>query len=386
MVLGIPAPAAGFAEDAPPALSRIDGDWAGKLDAGTIKLRLVLHVHTKEGKTLATMDSPDQNANGLPATVTLDGDRVRISVKGAAGSFDGVLNADGGSLVGQWGGAPTTLTRVAPGWNAGLTKPQIPTKPYPYREDLVASQGGGEGVRLGATLTVPSGQAPFPAVVLIAGSGGHARDEAVFGHPIFLVLADYLTRHGIAVLRYDKRGIGQSTGDFATATSMDFTADAGASVAYLKTRPEIDPRRIGLVGHSEGGIIAPILAERDPAVAFIVLMAGPGLPGDQIIMAQTRAAAVAAGTPEASIAARSRGQDEESEAFVGAGLFEVHELGAAIELDGFHLEGHLGEDFVEEDRGGLGGGTLKGAHSGEGGQSFHLKADSDSGRRRTTIR
>ena len=157
--------------------------------------------------------------------------------------------------------------------------------------------------RLAGTLTLPQGRGPFPAVVLIAGSGAARRDESVFGHAIFLVLADHLTRHGIAVLRYDKRGLGQSTGDYAAATSTDFAADAEAGVAYLKTRPEIDRGRIGLIGHSEGGLIAPMVAERDPAVASLVLMAGSGVPGDQIIMAQSRAIAAAAGVPEAALAA-----------------------------------------------------------------------------------
>ena len=284
--------------------SRLEGDWAGKLDAGAFKLRLILHVHTKDGATAATLDSPDQNANGLLATLTLDGDHLRISARGAAGSFDGALTADGASLVGKWSGAPTTFTRLAPGATAAaLNRPQTPVKPYPYREELVAYESSAANVRLSGTLTMPQGSGPFPAVVLIAGSGPQTRDENVFGHAIFLVLADHLTRHGIAVLRYDKRGLGQSTGDYAAATSGDFAADADAGFHYLKTRPEIDAKRIGLIGHSEGGVIAPMVAESDPAVAFLVLMAGSGVPGDQIIMAQSKAIAAAAGASEAALAA-----------------------------------------------------------------------------------
>jgi pimeloyl-ACP methyl ester carboxylesterase len=309
MTLGTVTPAAASADDtsaAPAAadadLSRLEGDWAGKLDAGAFKLRLVLHVHTNAGTTAATMDSPDQNANGLPATVTLDGGHVRISAQGAAGSFDGQLTADGAGLVGQWSGAPTTFTRQAIGPTAAPVRPQIPAKPYPYREETVTYPGGTAPVHISGTLTIPQGVGPFPAVLLIAGSGPQARDETVFGHPIFLVLADCLTRHGIAVLRYDKRGIGQSTGDLAAATSKDFAADAEAGVAYLKNRPEIDARRIGLIGHSEGGIIAPMVAETDPSVAFVVLMAGPGVRGDEITMAQARAITGAGGASESAIA------------------------------------------------------------------------------------
>jgi hypothetical protein len=158
-------------------------------------------------------------------------------------------------------------------------------------------------VRLAGTLTLPEGKGPFAAVVLIAGSGANGRDEKVFGHAPFLVLADHLTRHGVAVLRFDKRGVGQSTGDFAAATTADFAADAEAGAAYLRSRPEIDRRRIGLIGHSEGGVIAPMVAERDPAIAFLVLMAGPGVRGDRIIMAQTRAIAAASGAPPAALEA-----------------------------------------------------------------------------------
>jgi pimeloyl-ACP methyl ester carboxylesterase len=311
MVFGLAISTAAIGGDTPssPAVgqgaqSRIEGDWSGKIDAGAFKLRLILHVHTKDGATAATLDSPDQNANGLPATLTLGGDHLRISARGAAGSFDGALTADGASLVGKWSGAPTTFTRLAPGATvAALNRPQTPVKPYPYREELVAYESSAANVRLSGTLTMPQGSGPFPAVVLIAGSGPQTRDENVFGHAIFLVLADHLTRHGIAVLRYDKRGLGQSTGDYAAATSGDFAADADAGFHYLKTRPEIDAKRIGLIGHSEGGVIAPMVAESDPAVAFLVLMAGSGVPGDQIIMAQSKAIAAAAGASEAALAA-----------------------------------------------------------------------------------
>jgi pimeloyl-ACP methyl ester carboxylesterase len=227
---------------------------------------------------------------------------VHITARGAGGAFDGELSADGGSLKGSWSGLPTSFTRLAPGQAApALNRPQTPVKPYPYREEAIAYPGGAAGVRLGATLTLPQGKGPFPAVVLIAGSGPANRDEQALGHSLFLVLADHLTRQGIAVLRYDKRGLFQSTGDAATATSADFAADAEAGVAYLKSRSEIDRRRIGLIGHSEGGIIAPMVANRDPGVAFLVLMAGQGVRGDEVIMGQTRAIAVASGAPPAAL-------------------------------------------------------------------------------------
>ncbi len=299
------AEAAASSPSDPAGSGRLGGDWDGKLDAGAMKLRLVLHVRTVDGAMVATIDSPDQNAAGLPATVTVTGDQVRISATGAHGTFEGALAADGASLIGQWAGAPTTFTRLAPGAAAVPIRPQTPVKPYPYREEMVAYDNAAAHVRLAGTLTLPQGPGPFPAVVLIAGSGAHTRDETVFGHAIFLVLADHLTRHGIAVLRYDKRGLGQSTGDFAAATSRDFASDAEAWVAYLRTRPEIDPRRIGLIGHSEGGVIAPMVVQGDPKVGFLVLMAGSAVPGDRIIMAQARSIAAAAGAPDAALKANA---------------------------------------------------------------------------------
>jgi hypothetical protein len=141
-------------------------------------------------------------------------------------------------------------------------------------------------VTLSGTLTLPRGQGPFPGAVLIAGSGPQDRDEQLAGHRPFLVLSDFLTRHGVAVLRYDKRGIRKSTGSYDTATTFDFAADAEQALAFLKARPEVDAKRLGLLGHSEGGLIGPIVAARSPSAAFLVLLAGPALPGEEILAAQ----------------------------------------------------------------------------------------------------
>ena len=167
-----------------------------------------------------------------------------------------------------------------------LRRPQEPAKPYPYREEEVTFENRPAGINLAGTLTLPKSAGPFPAVILISGSGAQDRDEALAGHRPFLVLADYLTRQGVAVLRVDDRGVGGSTGDSLRATSSDFADDALAGVAYLKGRREIDTARIGLIGHSEGGLVAPLAATRSQDVAFIVLLAGPGLPGEQIIYLQ----------------------------------------------------------------------------------------------------
>ncbi|HXB09339.1 MAG TPA: alpha/beta fold hydrolase, partial [Puia sp.] len=174
-------------------------------------------------------------------------------------------------------------------------RPQEPVKPYPYIEEEVTIENKGAGVVLAGTLTIPPGKGSFPVVVLITGSGPQNRDEEILGHKPFLVIADALTRHGIAVLRYDDRGVAKSTGKFSGATTADFATDVEAAVAWLRTRKDINPHRIGLIGHSEGGLIAPMVAARDKNIRFIVLLAGPGLRGEEVILSQQQLIAQAAG-------------------------------------------------------------------------------------------
>jgi pimeloyl-ACP methyl ester carboxylesterase len=174
-------------------------------------------------------------------------------------------------------------------------RPQTPVRPYPYGEEEVRFENKGAGVTLAGTLTLPAGKGSFPAVVLITGSGPQDRDESLMGHKPFLVIADALTRRGIAVLRYDDRGTARSSGDFRKATTADFATDVEAAVTYLKTRKEINARRIGLIGHSEGGIIAPLVASRNKEIRCIVLLAGPGLRGEEIILSQQQLIAQANG-------------------------------------------------------------------------------------------
>jgi pimeloyl-ACP methyl ester carboxylesterase len=183
------------------------------------------------------------------------------------------------------------LERVREANDLVRRRPQTPVRPYPYREEEVrygnpAAKGR---VTLAGTLTIPQGPGPFPAAMLIAGSGNLDRDENVAGHKLFLVLADFLTRRGIAVLRADKRGAGESSGDSAKALTADYASDVQAGVAFLRIRPEVDAHRIGLVGHSEGGVIAPLVAAKDRDIAFAVLMAAPGVPGEELVAEQTQA-------------------------------------------------------------------------------------------------
>lgn len=280
--------------------SDIDGAWMGTLDTGSVKLRVVFHItNTKDGLT-ATMDSPDQGMNGMPTTsVTRNGASLKIEAKQIAGSYEGTISKDLSQIDGTWsqggGSWPLVLKRVKDAAELNRPRPQNPVKPYPYRDEEVSYENKEQKVTLAATLTIPQGKGPFPTVLLITGSGPQDRDESLMGHKPFLVLSDYLTRKGIAVLRADDRGVGKSTGHFAGATTADFATDAEAGIVYLKTRPEVDAHKIGLVGHSEGGIIAPMVAARDPDVAFIVMMAGSGVPGDQILPEQVLQLSEAAG-------------------------------------------------------------------------------------------
>jgi uncharacterized protein len=182
-------------------------------------------------------------------------------------------------------------------------RPQEPKPPYPYEASEVCYPNEDAGVQLCGTLTLPHGRTKAAAVLLILGSGQLQRDEVVANHKIFLVLADALTRRGLAVLRVDKRGLGKSTGDYARITSVDLADDVLAGVAYLRSRPEIDADHIGLVGHSEGGLIGPMAANRSDHIAFVASLGGPTLPGDQVLLLQSERIARADGLHPSAIAA-----------------------------------------------------------------------------------
>jgi len=295
--------------------SDIDGTWSGLLDFGVQKLHIVFHIlNTEEGLT-ATADSPDQGASGMAVAVTREGSSLRLEMKALAAAFEGKIAADLKTISGTFsqgsGSVPLTLSPTKGAAKIERrTRPQEPVKPYPYKEEEVAYENKAQNVPLAATLTIPPGKGPFPAVVLITGSGPQNRDEALLGHRPFLVLADFLTRHGIVVLRADDRGVGESGGNFATSTTADFATDAEAGIAYLKTRSEADPHKLGLVGHSEGGVIAPMVAARNRDVSFIVMMAGSGVRGDEVSTAQMTAILEASGKSHEE-AAKAAAQNRE---------------------------------------------------------------------------
>ncbi len=281
-----------------------EGIWHGALKVPGQELRIVFTVvRSGDNEWKATLDSPDQGAKGIPVAGTfVRGDTLIFDVKSVTGEYRGVLDREGSIISGTWKQAgmaiPLSLSRTetAP---AAAARPQEPRPPYPYLSEEVVFQNADAGLTLSGTFTKPSSKGPFTAVVLVSGSGPQDRDESVFGHKPFLVLSDYLTRQGIAVLRYDDRGVGQSGGKYQNATTKDFTSDAGAAVEYLMSRKDVSPKRIGLAGHSEGGLVAPLAASKDNRVRFIVMLAGPGMRGDDLLVLQGGKIAEAGGaTPD----------------------------------------------------------------------------------------
>ncbi len=309
ILLALPA-VAGSSGGKTPSL---EGAWLGTLKVPpAASLRIVFNIRANaDGSLTGTLDSPDQGAAGIGISrITVEKEQVKVEVSSIGGGFEGKLNAEGSEMTGQWKQGPAALDLVMKRVKEApkVVRPQEPKKPYPYIDEEVTYQNVQDNFKLAGTLTMPKIGQPFPAVVLITGSGQQNRDEAIFGHRPFLILADYLTRQGIAVLRVDDRGVGGSGGDASQATTEDFARDVLAGVAYLKTRKEIDPKRIGLIGHSEGGNIAPIAATQSSDVAFIVLMAGTGVKGDAILEAQIATVLKMQGADQAAIDAAIQSQ------------------------------------------------------------------------------
>jgi pimeloyl-ACP methyl ester carboxylesterase len=288
--------------ETPAASPNIAGKWLGTITFGSVKLRIAFEIaEAQAGGYTGSMRSIDQNA--LPyhlGAVKLSSDGVRLEMDVIRSVYEGKFTTDGNTIEGNWlqYGTTTPLAIQRVDQFPEIIRPQTPRRPYPYREEDVAYENPSAQVRIAGTLTMPKEKGPFPAVLLIVGSGPLDRDEMVAFHKPFLVLADHLTRQGIAVLRVDKRGVGRTTGDFEEATIYDLADDVRAGVEYLKTRQEIDPKRIGLVGHSEGGVVGPILASQSSDVAFLVMLAGLGQNNGDIIIFQKL------------LAARTRGKDE----------------------------------------------------------------------------
>ena len=261
------------------------GIWEGRLQFPGVELRIVFRIEESAVGTLtAFMLTPDQDDREVLANRVIYRERnLHIEVAAVSGSFNGTLMETDNVIEGIWTQGritqPLLLAKVPEVYRR--PRPQEPQPPYPYESEDVTFENTSAGISLGGTLTLPDTNGPAAAVVLISGGGAQDRDGTMLRHRPFLVLADHLTRNGLAVLRYDDRGVGESAGDRSEATTADYAGDAAAAVAYLRQRPEIDGARIGLIGHSEGGLMAPMIAADDRDIAFVVLLATPGLPGEE---------------------------------------------------------------------------------------------------------
>lgn len=283
-------PTSSFMPDPPP----VAGIWLAELGPAILQFRL---DSGPNDELTGVFDSPAEGATDLPITISTDGDSVTINIPVAAAVFEGTV--DGNTLSGIWTQAgndiPLVFERQAEPY--ALARPQDPAPPYPYTATDVRFDN--DDITLAGTLITPEGAGPFPAAVLISGSGAQDRDETLMGHRPFLVLADALARAGIATLRFDDRGVGESTGNPIGATTQDLATDTLAAVEFLRARTPIGD--VGLIGHSEGGLIAPIVAGMSPDVSFAVLLAGPGLPGSEVLSTQTADLLRAEGMPEDAI-------------------------------------------------------------------------------------
>jgi pimeloyl-ACP methyl ester carboxylesterase len=284
------------------------GDWVGFMDSG---FKVIVHVDKDTaGAYSGSLRTPNGNVTPLD-TITSDGQHLRFANTRLELSYDGDWNA----AQGVWAGRltlgqtyPLAFRRATPDDLAAKVRkrPQedaITAGPRPYTErDVVIPSSA--SVSVAGTYSVPVGKGAFPAVVLVSGTGPNTRDEEVEGHKVFQVLADALNRQGVAVLRYDKRGAGKSTGNYGMATTGDFADDAEAVLTWLAQQPEVRTSSVGIIGHSEGGIVAPMVAIRNPKAAFVIIIAGPGLRGDKLFLLQSALVSASYGTPKDHIARR----------------------------------------------------------------------------------
>lgn len=300
------------ARQSQPAAEIVDvaGTWDGEANVLGQKLRMIFNVtRDEQGNLLAHISIPAQMVRGMAIDeVTLEGDALVFAWKTVNARWELDISDDGRSAEGvlKQNGMefPVTLRRLAEGEviDSAANRPQTPKPPFPYQTTDVEFTSAGDNVKLAGTICMPEGEGPHPAVVFITGSGPQDRDETLFDHKPFLVLADDLARHGIASLRYDDRGVGGSGGDLGDATVEVFKGDVLGAIDLLRRTPGIDPRRIGLIGHSEGGIVAPAVAAESEDLAFIVLLAGTGVSGDEVLRVQTRALLEASGAAPTLVA------------------------------------------------------------------------------------
>ncbi len=266
--------------------AHFQGEWSGNLSVGAVSLKLVLHVENNGGAYTCTLDSPMQGATGIPCTASVIGDSLSVSVPAIGASYKAAMSADGSQMAGTFSqmgqNFPLNLKRVV----------KLTAAPKPYKETEVTIDAGG-GVSLAGTFSLPQGAGPFPAVVMLTGSGSQDRDETIGDHKPFAQIADSLARNGIAVLRFDDRGAGRSTAASGMETTADFAADAHSMLCALKRMAGVDSSRVGYIGHSEGGLIAVLNAQK--GARFIVTLAAPAVKGKDLLLRQNEKVALVTG-------------------------------------------------------------------------------------------
>ncbi|POY36090.1 alpha/beta hydrolase [Solitalea longa] len=272
--------------------NNIAGSWHGAINVG-VQLRIDFHITTENGSLKATMDSPDQKVFGIPVDeIILTADTLRLKINSIGFSYKGKYDDSRQAIDGKFaqGGLVKELnfTRSEVGAASEKHFSQEPLPPFTYYTETISFTNAKDKVTLAGTFSRPQKEGKYPVVVLISGSGPQDRDENISSHKPFLVIADYLTKQGFAVLRFDDRGFGKSTGSFANSSLYNFAEDVKAGITYLKSRNDVDAQRIGLIGHSEGGYIAPMIAAESKEIAFIVLLAGPGVKGEEVLSTQSR--------------------------------------------------------------------------------------------------
>ena len=295
----------------------ITGEWNGILKIPGKQLTIIFKISKLGEGYSATLDSPDQKVTGVQVTTTTFVSPVlKLSIVGAGIEYEGILGEDK-IIRGNFKQGGNTFPMDISKEKVEKTlpkRPQEPAKPYAYNSEDITFENNKEAITLAGTFTYPKKKGTFPVVILISGSGAQNRDEELLGHKPFLVLADYLTKNGIAVLRFDDRGTAQSKGNFSLATTENFATDVEAAINYLKTRKEINKSKIGLIGHSEGGLIAPMIASKSKDVNFIVLLSGSGIRGSELLLLQQELVKKASGISDTDI--------EQSKTFY-KGLFEI---------------------------------------------------------------
>lgn len=314
----------------------LNGSWSGKLKLPNgIQLTIVFNIQYSDGIYSATLDSPDQGVKGIPCgEVKVTSDSISIDVPAIVGSYKGKINSVAKTISGIWsqGGSSFELNLEYSKEFAGPNRPQEPKPPFPYDSEDVKFFNEKDSITLAGTFTHPKEGEKFPAVILISGSGAQNRDEEIFNHKPFLVISDYLTKNGFAVLRFDDRGFGESEGDHSLATTYDFAEDVRAAVKFVMSRKEVDQNKIGLIGHSEGALIASVLAAGNDEISFVVLMAGPGVKGDSLLYLQTE------------LIYRAEGQSEDKISTILNNLREVYSI-VKSEKDEDKIKNQLKEKY-----------------------------------------